>query len=112
MPNFRYRVDDADIILSPEEHLKVKDAIERGTMVIGLRNWTLSINVNFIRYIKETSQLTEEQERLRREALALPSPEEIPMHPDRAKQIFCETRTNLPDVFGSEHPQDCWCKNK
>ena len=60
--NYRYRVDDADIVLSPEENDKVKAAIKAGGSLVYLRGDSLAINANFIRYIKETDHLTLPQE--------------------------------------------------
>ncbi len=60
--NFKYRVDNADIILSPQENEKVKADIKAGKTMSYLRDDKLAINVNFIRFIKETGEMTPFQE--------------------------------------------------
>jgi len=69
--NYRYRVDNEDVIVSQEENEIIKSAIKAGGSVIYLRDDTLAINASFIRYIKETEQPTDEQERKRDDVLKL-----------------------------------------
>ena len=84
--NYNYRVDDANVILSPEENEKVKEAIKAGGSMIYLRGDTLAINANFIRYIKETDNLTIPQEEERSKRLMLTSEEHIPTEEERQKR--------------------------
>lgn len=69
--NFRYRVDDADIILSAEEHEIVKADFMAGKSPVFLRGGRVALNKSFVRYVKETESPTEEQEKKREEYLAL-----------------------------------------
>ena len=84
MTNFRYRVDNEDIIVSPEENEIIKSRIKAGASMVYLRGNTLAINVNFIRYIQETDQATAEEEAKRESILKLegekwqpPTPQDI-----------------------------------
>ena len=70
--NYRYRVDDIDIILSPEEHEVVKLDFNKGLSPVFLRGGKLALNKNFVRYVVETENLTLEQEEKRNNVLKLP----------------------------------------
>jgi hypothetical protein len=75
--NYRYKVDGEDIIVSQDENDRIKDEIKSGKSVVYLRNDELAINVNFIRLIRETEQLTDEQEKQNDERLKLRAPQWI-----------------------------------
>ena len=71
--NYRYKIDDADIVLSSEENDNVKERIKAGASIVYLRGDELAINVNFIRYIKPTDKLTDPQEAEKSKRLQLES---------------------------------------
>lgn len=112
--NYRYRVDNADIIVSPEEDQKIKNDIKAGKSICFLRNDMLAINVNFIRYIKETDSLTEEQEHNREEVKKLPEQTEKTYQEKRASgQGFLRiTHEEFYARMKWEHKPDCVCKIK
>jgi hypothetical protein len=74
MKNYKYRVDGEDIIVSPKENDRIKAEIKAGRSMVYLRNDELAINVNFIRYIKETEQATDVEEKMSEERLKLNAP--------------------------------------
>lgn len=84
MKNYRYRVDNADIILSKEEDEEVKAAIKKGGSIVYLRNDALAINVNFIRYRRETDAPTEREDAERLGVPGLPEFSEETIDRNRA----------------------------
>jgi len=70
--NQEYKIDSKKIILSPEEHELVSKDIANGKTIVFLRNGTLAININFIRTINPTDELTEIEEKSRIEVMRLP----------------------------------------
>ena len=109
--NYRYRVDDADIIVSEEENEHIKQDIKNGKAVVYLRDDTLAINVNFIRYIKETEQITEEQEKRNDEQLKLGAPQWVEPSDDEAehRKIVLDSyeNTSTSALFGGGEKKDC-----
>ena len=109
--NYRYRVDDADIIVSGEENEHIKNDIKSGKSVVYLRDDTLAINVNFIRYIKETDHLTDEQERQKDEALKLGAPQWVEPSDEEAerRKIVLDSykNTSTSELFGGGEKKDC-----
>lgn len=99
--NYRYRVDGTDIVVSPEENDRIKEEIKNGKSIVYLRNDGLAINVNFIRYIKETDQLTDEQEKVRDESLKLESPKWIP-----PTKEDIERRKKMMEDWKKKHNKD------
>jgi hypothetical protein len=73
--NYKYRVDNEDIIVNPEENEIIKNKIKSGASVVYLRDDTLALNVNFIRYIKETNEPTIAQQEEIDGGLKLGAPE-------------------------------------
>ena len=112
--NYRYRIDNADIILSPEEDTRVKTELKKGSSIIYLRGDALAINVNFIRYVKKTHELTEEQEANRHKHIALPERSENENAIARlAGQKFMRlTHNEFYASMGWEHKNDCICKTQ
>ncbi len=74
--NYLYKTIDNEIIVSEEEHQKILEAQKQGKNVIYLRNGKLMINLNFVGYVKETDELTDEQLKQKQELLRLPPEKE------------------------------------
>lgn len=103
--NYRYRVDAQDIILSKEEHKKFTST--GGKQIVFLRNGELAINPIFVRYIKETEQLTIDQEKNRYENLQLPEGQANKSGGEYLKN----THIAFYQEMGWEHDSpDCECK--
>lgn len=81
--NFKYKVEEREIVLTPEEHQKVQEATSTGKTLIFLRNGTLALNISFIRWIKETDEMTEAQQKERDEVLKI-APERVEYRKDDA----------------------------
>ena len=64
MKNYLYKVNKREIILSEEEHNKIKEGQENGIDIVYLRNDTLGIKPRMVDFFEETNQPTkiEEQE--------------------------------------------------
>lgn len=95
MPNFRYRVDDKDIILSEEEHQKF--TASGGKQIVFLRDGTLAINPPFVRYVVETEQPTDLQIIEREKTLRIDSP---PQAPNNVQKKFQETKKDFYNEMG------------
>lgn len=76
MTNYRYRIDDQDVILSSVEHEAIQEQIKLGARMIHLRGGILGINPMFVRYFKTTDSLTEPQVEERAKNLRLKAAED------------------------------------
>jgi hypothetical protein len=61
MKNQRYVVGDEDIIVSSEEHEKIKKIIENHGGMVYLRDGKMAINTSFIKSVHETETPTDAQ---------------------------------------------------
>ena len=100
--NYRYRVDDADIILSPEEDGIVKDSVKSGKSIVYLRNGALMINMSFVRYIKETEKPTELQEQKIEDSLKITTPDEKE-HRERISSFIKTNHNEYYERLGWTH---------
>jgi len=60
--NYRYKVDGENIIVSKDDDKKIQEAIDAGGGLVELSSG-IEINTKFISMRKETTQMTESQER-------------------------------------------------
>ncbi len=110
--NYRYKIDDLVVVLSEEEDGFVTGEIKKGASVVYLRGDKFAINVNFIRYRKETSELTPEQEERRYEQRSLPAETETAAASRRRSvgEMLRATHEEMYARMGWEHGPDCVCK--
>ena len=108
MANFRYKVDDTDIILSNEEHERVNKAFEDGRSPVFLRGGKLALNKSFVRYVKETEQLTTLQEEENQKRLQLPLETDSGLKERRTEiqSYFTRTKTEFYKKMGWPHPKN------
>jgi hypothetical protein len=109
--NFKYRVDNEDIIVNPEENEIIKNKIKSGASVVYLRDDTLALNVNFIRYIKETNEPTIAQQDETDNGLKLNAPQWVEPSDDEAerRKIVLDSykNTSTSALFGGGEKKDC-----
>lgn len=72
--NYKYKIEDKEIVVSEDEHKIISKDMQAGKSIIFLRAGKLALNSNFIRWIKDTDEMTEQQEEQRLDHLRL-SPE-------------------------------------
>ncbi len=112
--NWKYRVDDEDLILSEEENRQVLELQERGEKgIVILRNGDLRLNLSFIRYVKPTENLTGMQENEKLSFLPL-AKRSMETYQERRSKLQGFIRVSHDDFYnrmGWEHFPTCACKN-
>ena len=59
--NYKYKIEENEIVLSLEEHKIVSEEIANGKSIVFLRDGKMALNINFIRWIKETDSMTDSE---------------------------------------------------
>ena len=111
--NYKYKMIDAEYVLTEQEHTYCVDQFKKGKSIILLREGKLGINMNFLKSWNETDHKTDSQEQ---QVLKLPSaflPEGSLDDGRRRAQGFI--KISHDDFFakmGWKHKEDCLCKIK
>lgn len=99
--NYKYKIEEKEIVFSPEEHATITKAIEKGQTIIFLRDRGIAINTSFIRWVHNTEEMTAVEEKRKMEHLALPPDERV-----SKKRNFLPTRST---GFKKLNPEDERC---
>ena len=73
MSNYRYKINGEDVIVSDADDRKIQSAIDSGGGLVDIGGG-IQLHTKFISLRKETSQLTEAQEKERRDMPILQAP--------------------------------------
>lgn len=109
--NYRYKIDNEEVVLSQEEHAAVQEQLRKGNAIVILRSGTLAINTAFVRLFKETHALTEVQQANRDKYAALSA------GTPRTDQIAVGFRRSHADFYKKmswEHSENCppYCEQR
>jgi len=110
--NYKYKIEDSEIILSEEEHKAVTENVKRGVSLTYLRGGKEAINSNFIRWIKPTDQPSELEHRPEEKRLEIAAPKEdkkpelVPF-----KELIKSRHFDSYTRNGWTHHDNCICKS-
>lgn len=106
--NYRYRLIDAEYVLTEAEHQYCVVQFKKGTNICSLRGDTLLINMAMLKSASKTDQPTDEEERRRGRQLQLDKPQGAGGEPANIPKVLCDFRTKQQ----WDHPAWCLCNQK
>ena len=105
MKNWKYRIDNNDIILSDAEHEKIKQGIKDKLPIIELREGSLAVNPSFIRFYSRTDKNTEPEEKERLKKFSQSSAGLRPVG-----EWLANHHNDFYERMGWEHAENCSCR--